>query len=146
MNIILVSDSLARSRSVTLSQGQVMLLAFGILLAGFMLSTATYFVTMRLAADASNPYFRALVASLRRDDAQRSQAQVKENLDALAAKVGELQARILRLDAFGERLAKAAGIKRDEFRFDEQPGQGGPAMPLDHDLTVPEFQKMLDDM
>ncbi len=146
MNIILVSDSLAKSRSVTLSQGQVMLIAFGILVAGFVLATGTYFATMRLAADASNPYFRALVASLHRDDAQRSQAQVKENLNALAAKVGELQARILRLDAFGERLAKAAGIKRDEFHFDEKPGQGGPMVPLDHDLTVPEFERMLDDM
>ena len=46
---------------------------------------------------------------------------------ALAVKVGELQARILRLDAFGERLAKAAGIKPTEFRFDEKPGQGGPS-------------------
>ncbi|HET7546622.1 MAG TPA: M23 family metallopeptidase [Usitatibacter sp.] len=131
---------------MTLSQGQVMLIAFGILVAGFVLATGTYFATMRLAADASNPYFRALVASLHRDDAQRSQAQVKENLNALAAKVGELQARILRLDAFGERLAKAAGIKRDEFHFDEKPGQGGPMVPLDHDLTVPEFERMLDDM
>jgi murein DD-endopeptidase MepM/ murein hydrolase activator NlpD len=146
LNIILVSDSLAKSRSMTLSQGQVMLIAFGILLAGFMLATATYFVTLRLAADASNPYFRSLVASLRRDDVQRSKAQVKENLDALAAKVGELQARILRLDAFGERLAKAAGIKKEEFRFDEKPGQGGPAVLLDHELTVPEFRQMLDEM
>jgi murein DD-endopeptidase MepM/ murein hydrolase activator NlpD len=146
LNIILVSDSLAKSRSVTLSQAQVMLVAFGILLAGFMLATATYFVTMRFAADASNPYFRALVASLHRDDAQRSQTEVRENLNALAAKVGELQARILRLDAFGERLAKAAGIKKEEFHFEEKPGQGGPAVLLDHDLTVPEFQKMLDEM
>jgi len=146
LNIILVSDSLAKSRSMTLSQGQVMLVAFGILFAGFMLATATYYATMRFAADASNPYFRALVTSLHRDDAQRSQAEVRENLNALAAKVGELQARILRLDAFGERLAKAAGIKKEEFRFDDTPGQGGPEVLLDHELTVPEFQKMLADM
>ena len=146
MNIILVSDSLAKSRSVALSQTQVLLIAFGILFAGFMLATGTYFATMRFAADTSNPYFRSLVASLHRDDVARTEALTKQNLDALAAKVGELQARILRLDAFGERLAKAAGIKRDEFHFDEKPGQGGPELQLGHDLTVPEFQKMLDDM
>ena len=131
---------------MTLSQVQVMLIAFGILLSGFMLATGTYFITMHLAADASNPYFRALVNTLHRDDAARTEARTKENLDALAAKVGQLQARILRLDAFGQRLAKAAGIKSDEFRFDEQPPQGGPAVLLDHDLTVPEFRKMLDEM
>jgi murein DD-endopeptidase MepM/ murein hydrolase activator NlpD len=146
VNIILVSDSLAKSRSMTLSQGQVFLIAFGILVAGFVLATATYVVTMKFAVDLRNPYLRALMASLHQDEAKRSEANVKENLDALAAKVGELQARILRLDAFGERLAKAAGIKREEFRFDERPGQGGPVVPLGPDLTVPQFQKMLDDM
>jgi murein DD-endopeptidase MepM/ murein hydrolase activator NlpD len=146
VNIILVSDSLAKSRSMTLSQGQVFLIAFGILMAGFILATATYVVTMKFAVDLRNPYLRALMASLHQDEVKRSEANVKENLDALAAKVGELQARILRLDAFGERLAKAAGIKREEFRFDEKPGQGGPAVPLGPELTVPEFQRMLDDM
>jgi murein DD-endopeptidase MepM/ murein hydrolase activator NlpD len=146
VNIILVSDSLAKSRSMTLSQGQVLLIAFGILVAGFVLATATYVVTMKFAADMRNPYLRALLATLHQDEVKRSEAQVKENLDALAAKVGELQARILRLDAFGERLAKAAGIKREEFRFDEKPGQGGPVVPLGPELTVPEFQRMLDEM
>ncbi|HXZ49010.1 MAG TPA: M23 family metallopeptidase [Usitatibacter sp.] len=146
MNIILVSDSLAKSRSVTLSQGQVLLIAFGILVAGFLLATVTYVVTMRFAVDLRNPYLRSLLASLHQDEMKRSEAQVKENLDALAAKVGELQARILRLDAFGERLAKAVGVKQDEFHFDQKPGQGGPAVLLDHDLTVPEFRQMLDEM
>jgi murein DD-endopeptidase MepM/ murein hydrolase activator NlpD len=146
VNIILVSDSLAKSRSMTLSQSQVFLIAFGILMAGFILATATYVVTMKFAVDLRNPYLRALMASLHQDEVKRSEANVKENLDALAAKVGELQARILRLDAFGERLAKAAGIKREEFRFDEKPGQGGPVVPLGPELTVPEFQRMLDDM
>ena len=131
---------------MTLSQAQVMLIALGILIAGFVLASGTYLVTMRLAADSGNPYFRSLVATLHRDDVARTEARTKENLDALAAKVGELQARILRLDAFGQRLAKAAGIKNGEFHFDEKPAQGGPAVLVDHDLTVPEFQQMLDEM
>lgn len=146
VNIILVSDSLARSRSVTLSQAQVLMIALGILLAGFMLATATYVVTMKFAVDLRNPYLKGLLASLHQDDLRRSEAEVKQNLNALAAKVGELQARILRLDAFGERLAKAAGIKRDEFRFDEKPGQGGPVPVAGRELTVDEFQQMLGEM
>ena len=144
MNIILVSDSLAKSRSVSLSHGQVLLVAFGILLSGFMLATATYVVTMKFAVDLRNPYLRTLVASLHEDDQKRSEAEMKENLNSLAVKVGELQARILRLDAFGERLAKSAGIKRDEFRFDEKPGQGGPAPATGgRDMSVAEFNQML---
>ena len=143
MNIILVSDSLAKSRSLALSQTQVILMAMAILVAGFMLAMATYFITMKFAVDHRNPYLRALLASLHEDDLKRSEAEMKDNLSSLAVKVGELQARILRLDAFGERLAKAAGIKREEFRFDEKPGQGGPAVTMGRDLTLGEFQQML---
>ncbi len=143
MNIILVSDSLAKSRSLALSQTQVILMAMAILVAGFMLAMATYFITMKFAVDHRNPYLRALLASLHQDDLKRSEAEMKDNLSSLAVKVGELQARILRLDAFGERLAKAAGIKPEEFRFDEKPGQGGPAVTMGRDLTLGEFQQML---
>lgn len=146
MNIILVSDSLAKSRSMTLSQTQVLLIAFGILLSGFLLATATYVVTMRFAVDVRNPYLRTLMNALHQDDLKRSEAQTRESLSALAVKMGELQARILRLDAFGERLAKSAGIKRDEFRFDEKPGQGGPAPAPGRELTMSEFQQMLDEI
>src|SRR5438445_4732654 len=130
---------------MTLSQTQVLLIALGILLSGFMLATATYVVTMRFAVDLRNPYLRTLLAALHADDQKRSEAEMRENLNSLAVKVGELQARILRLDAFGERLAKAAGIKREEFRFDENPGQGGPA-PAGRDLSMGEFQSMLEQM
>lgn len=147
MNIILVSDSLARSRSVSLSQTQVFLIAFGILVAGFVLAMATYVVTMKFAVDLRNPYLRSLLAALHEEQVKRNEAEMKDNMASLAVKVGELQARILRLDAFGDRLAKAANIKREEFRFDEKPGQGGP-MPagLSRDLSVTEFQKMLSEI
>jgi murein DD-endopeptidase MepM/ murein hydrolase activator NlpD len=143
VNIILVSDSLAKSRSLSLSQGQVLAIAFGILLAGFVLAMATYMVTMRFAVDLRNPYLRSLLSALHQDDLKRSEAEMKDNLSALAVKVGELQARILRLDAFGERLAKALNLKREEFRFDEKPGQGGPAVSPGRELSMTEFEQML---
>jgi murein DD-endopeptidase MepM/ murein hydrolase activator NlpD len=146
VNIILVSDSLAKSRSMTLSQTQVALIALGILVSGFLLAMATYFVTMKFAVDLRNPYLRTLLSALHKDDLKRAESDTRDNLNALAVKVGELQARIMRLDAFGERLAKAAGIKSQEFRFDEKPGQGGPVLAAGRDLTVPEFQQMLDDI
>ena len=143
MNIILVSDSLAKSRSLTLSQSQVLLIAFAILTCGFVLAITTYVVTMKFAVDLRNPYLRSLLAVLHQDDLRRNEEQMRENLNALAVKVGELQARILRLDAFGERLAKAAGMKREEFRFDEKPGQGGPAPVSSRDVSIGEFNQML---
>jgi murein DD-endopeptidase MepM/ murein hydrolase activator NlpD len=146
MNIILISDSLARSRNLTLSQTQVILVALGILMSGFVLALATYAVTMKFAVDLRNPYLKSLIASLHAEQLRQSETDLKDNLNTLAVKVGELQARLLRLDAFGERLGKAAGIRQEEFRFDEKPGQGGPAATSQRDLTVPEFKKMLEEI
>jgi murein DD-endopeptidase MepM/ murein hydrolase activator NlpD len=148
MNIILVSDSLAKSRSFTLSQTQVILVALGILMSGFVLAMATYVVTMRFSTDLRNPYLRTLLAALHEEDLRRNESEMKQTLNSLAVRVGELQARIMRLDAFGERLAKAAGIKPTEFRFDEKPGQGGaaPSPASTRDLTLPEFRQMLEEI
>ncbi len=75
MNIILVSDSLAKSRSVSLSQTQVLLIAFGILVSGFLLAMGTYMVTMKFAVDLRNPYLRTLLDTLHADDQKRSEAE-----------------------------------------------------------------------
>jgi murein DD-endopeptidase MepM/ murein hydrolase activator NlpD len=43
----------------------------------------------------------------------------------MAARLGEMQAKLLRLDTLGERLTKLAGIKPQEFMFDQTPARGG---------------------
>lgn len=146
MNIILVSDSLATSRRVTLSQAQVVLALGGLLLAGFLLAIGTYWLTITFAADLGNPHLRGLLTSLHQEAQRKKEAEVQESLNALAVKVGELQARLLRLDAFASRLGKAAGLKASEFRFDEAPGQGGaaPSPALSRDLTYDELRQTLD--
>src|SRR5262245_15921875 len=107
---------------------------------------ATYVITMQFAVDLRNPYLRSLLSAVHQDDPKRSEAEMKDNLSALAVKVGELQARILRLDAFGERLGKALKLKPEEFRFDEKPGQGGPVVAPGRARSVTEFQQMLGEL
>ena len=53
-----------------------------------------------------------------RQDAQRG-------LDALAVKLGQLQAQSARLNALGERLAQMGKLDPAEFNFDQQPAVGG---------------------
>ena len=141
MNIILVSDSLAKSRIVTVSQPQIILAVFGFVSAGFMFAFFTHWVTMKYAVDIKNPFIQSLISTLTQQQNQKAEGEMREQVSSLAVKLGELQARILRLDAFGERLAKAAGISAAEFRFSETVGQGGPA-PLDsasRQLSQAEF-------
>ncbi len=66
-----------------------------------------------------------VIAFVTRDQAERKDQYVRDNVSAMTRKLGEVQAQLLRLDVLGERVAKAAGIRPEEFRFRELPGRGG---------------------
>ncbi len=71
--------------------------------------------------------------------AQRaSQAQV----NALAARLGELQAQATRLNALGERLTQMGKLKDGEFDFDEPVGVGGGDEPVS-DMPVKDLKENL---
>jgi murein DD-endopeptidase MepM/ murein hydrolase activator NlpD len=64
-------------------------------------------------------------------EAQRAEVEaVREqsdrNVDALAIRLGQLSAHIIRLDALGQRLVSMAGLEDGEFNFGSTPPQGGP--------------------
>ena len=66
-----------------------------------------------------------------RKDAQR-------DIDALAAKLGQLQAQSTRLNALGERLAQMGKLDSNEFNFDEQPAVGGVEDANDSAYALPQ--------
>lgn len=61
-----------------------------------------------------------------RQDIERISQQTSDDLNALALNLGQMEARSLRLDALGSRLAKMAGIDEGEFDFNSEPPLGGP--------------------
>ncbi|HEX4858669.1 MAG TPA: M23 family metallopeptidase [Usitatibacteraceae bacterium] len=147
MNIILVSDSLAKSRIVTISQSQIIMAALGFISAGFVLALGTYWFTMKYAVDIQNPFIQSLISTLTQQRTQQAEKDMREQMNSLAVKLGELQARLMRLDAFGERLGKAAGLKPADFQFSTPPGQGGPA-PSAYigDLGYADFQARISEI
>lgn len=60
-----------------------------------------------------------------RREIREAQESTRRHLDALALRLGEMQARILRLDALGERLADQGKLDTSEFNFDQEPARGG---------------------
>jgi murein DD-endopeptidase MepM/ murein hydrolase activator NlpD len=65
---------------------------------------------------------RALVDGTRRT--------LQQSLDALALRIGQLNAHVVRLDALGSRLTQMAGLRDGEFDFGSPPSLGGPEEPL----------------
>jgi len=65
---------------------------------------------------------------------------MRDNLDALARKVGEMQAKLTQLESLGERVSGLAGVNPAEVRG--KPGQGG-ALVTGRPLSVDELQATL---
>ncbi len=61
----------------------------------------------------------------------------EDTLDALAVRIAQMNARMIRLDAVGRRLTEMADIDDGEFDFDSDPALGGPEEPTAAGSNVP---------
>lgn len=75
--------------------------------------------------------------------------QVQDRLDAVSARMGELNAHVIRLDALGKRLTEMAKINSGEFNFDSTPALGGPEDELTASggsAVLPDISRLIDEM
>ncbi len=145
MHIILVSDRLATARSITLTWRHAVLFAGAMFGSVLMLSSLFSYVTVRHAAEIRLPFLQDLLRTVNAEEAQRSKDFVRENINAMAVKLGEMQAQLLRLDTIGERLAGMAGVKPQDLKaFDgKAAGRGGPLLSPSA-MTSSELQRAVD--
>ena len=69
--------------------------------------------------------FGTLLADQKKQIADLKQ-QLQLRVDAMAMRLGEMNAHVIRLDALGKRLTEMADIDSREFNFDRDPPRGGP--------------------
>ncbi len=143
MDIILVSQKLATARTITVSLPQGVLFAFAALGGVVALTTTLNLALLRYASDSKLPVLQRLLSAGRPEVAP--EPYQRENLNALAVRLGQMQAQLLRLDHLGERLAKVAGFRPQDLLFGEVPGQGGAlsSMPS-QDLSFGDLSGQLD--
>lgn len=145
MNIILVSGRLAKARTITLGVPQFVVLGMGAFLAVIMLAGLLHYLTLRFAVDFRLPYFENVILSAQQQQNEKDQSYLRENLNAMAIRLGQMQAQLLRLDTVGERLARLAGFKPQDLMFDQPPGRGGAVSSLpSQDLSLGDFTRQLD--
>lgn len=147
MHIILVSDRLAKTRSVTLTTTHLLLGASGLVLSVVLLALALSWVTVRHASEIKLPVLQTIVLSAQQQETDKTRDFLRQNLNAMAVKLGQMQAQLTRLDALGERLSSLAGFKPQEFRFSEAPGRGGAVSSMaQKDISLSEFSQKLDQL
>ena len=151
MNIILVGKHHGQSRSVKLGNTSLTMIA---LLVALLLSIA-----IGLGVFIGNKYYgheqgtlvdKGVVDAWKQTLSEQKQAlrsierEGKQQLDALTLKMGDMQARLYRLDALGLRLTEVAKLKNGEFDFQSRPPVGGPIQELEVDnFTVGDFENEL---
>jgi len=132
MQIILLTSSNGGANRIQIGRSAILSLCLVVLLA----MAGTFYGGMRTGADlmirqfaatssASEPYWQR---ELREEKTRLSDLRVdtENNLNALAIKLGDMQARVARLDALGQRLSTMAKLDDGEFDFNSSPGIGGP--------------------
>jgi murein DD-endopeptidase MepM/ murein hydrolase activator NlpD len=85
---------------------------------------------------------QALEAELEQQRRQVAEARTRAevHLDALAVQLARMEARMIRLDAAGQRLVAQAGLSPEELGFgSDPPGQGGPVPTASRARSVPDF-------
>ena len=116
------------------------LLPAGALFAGYMLGENTAHQT---PTEISMSWRDELESQ--RQEVENTKRSAQENVNALAMRLGQMQAQMIRLDALGERLTKMAKLDRGEFDFGKPPAQGGPANDVNQSsMAIPDFLSALD--
>ena len=147
MNIILISNNLAKARTLTLTSTHFVLLAGAFFLAAVLLAMGLNYLSLRYADKIDSPSLRSLVLSVQQEEHQKTQSYLRDSLNAMAVRMGQMQAQLLRLDSVGERLAELSGIKPQEFLFKQSPGQGGMLSNLpSQDMTFVEFNNKIQEL
>ena len=146
MHIILVSDRLATARTITITARHLALAVTGFILAVLAVSSLFSYVTVRHAAEVRLPFLQSLLMSVREQETQKTQDFLRENLNAMAVRLGQMQAQLLRLDTLGERLGQLSGIKTQEVKTIGKFGQGGPLIAPTKPLTPEDLQRQLDQL
>jgi murein DD-endopeptidase MepM/ murein hydrolase activator NlpD len=72
-------------------------------------------------------------------------ASADEHIDALALRMGELNAHVIRLNALGSRLTDMADLDNGEFDFRNAPALGGPAELPDYAGATGQLPRLLAD-
>ena len=128
MQIIVVSRHLKSARTLTIMPRHV--LGAVLLFVTLVLLTAFGFSMMSLHLRL--PVVEEILLSIQQQETRKTREYITNNLALMATRLGELQGRVLQLDALGERVSGLAGVKagKKDALQDNKPGQGGPFLPV----------------
>ena len=143
MNVVIFGKGFGKPRQISLPGTKVAL--FASLIVGAFCAVAFfggYLFSKHNGSGISLEEAATLNAELaaQREAIDATRQETEDTLDALALRIGQMNARVIRLDALGRRLTDMADLDDGEFDFDSTPALGGPEEPdpTGSQVAVPE--------
>ena len=131
MNIIIVGQRHGRSKTFSLGPVARWTLTLMLAVLPFSMGAAGYYLTMMLTDEGlfgpETAKAWELDLTQQRKDLNKIRTQTDDQLVGLTLRMAELQARLTRLDALGERLIDRSKLDKGEFNFGDLPAIGGPS-------------------
>ena len=148
MHLIITDAWLAKTRPIHLSGTKLLLSGLALSLALMLVAAGLYHWVFLKGAREGWPIVGGLVKLVVKDEFEQRDRFMRENLDAMAKKVGELQAKIVQLESLGERVSGLAGVAPSDNKPSPKatvPGSGG-VLIGSRPLSMQELQQTLDDL
>lgn len=147
MNVIFFSRNAGRAHQFDLAKPATLVviaaLALGVLGSAFVLGVQLGRQGGGSAASGELEGWTRLITA-QASEVTALKAEVQERVDALALRLGRLDAQLLRLNALGKRLAQMADIERREFDFDTPPASGGPESEQGAGAEIPDLTALIE--
>ncbi len=127
MQVLITHGTVARTRVLHLSRWQIVLATAALVAVLLGISGSVYHFVFLKAAREGWPVVAPLVRLIVRDEIEQRERFMRDNLDAMARRIGEMQAKLVKLESMGERVAGLAGLRADELRTAPPPAPGASA-------------------
>src|SRR5713226_7112039 len=149
MNVILVGRKSGRVKQFDLRHPVVvsvaLLLVLGILGSAFSIGVGLGARHVANPIDQLGNWSAELIRQ--KGQIEDTKRTLQEKVNALAMRVGQMNANVIRLDALGKRLTRMANLDDGEFDFGHPPAIGGAETGADgQPAQIPDLTAMVDDL
>ena len=143
MQFIITDGWGARSRAIHLSGARLVLALCATAVLLMLMAAFLYHWVILKGARERWPVVGTAVRFVVQDEFEQRDRFMRENLDAMARRLGEMQAKMVQLEALGERVSGLAGVNPNELKV---AAASGGTLVRAGALSLEELQATLDDL
>lgn len=143
MQLIITDAWLTKSRAFHLSGSKLFVAILVGSFALMLISAGLYHWVFLKGAREGWPVIGTLVRLVVKDEVAQQDRFMRENIEVMARKLGEMQAKLLQLESLGERVSGLAGVNPADVKM--KAGQGGRLI-AGRDLTMSELEATLQEL